>query len=65
MRTQKKRLDTERLSAYLKAHHRAFAWAEKALRYRSAGKMPQVKAAVARVNHWMSKIAVMEAARAQ
>jgi hypothetical protein len=44
---------------YLAAHRRAFAWAERALIYRSAGKFARAKAAVERVNHWMREIALL------
>lgn len=46
------------LDTYLAAHRRAFAWAERALLYRSAGKFARAKAAVDRVNHWMREIAL-------
>ena len=44
-------------NTYLAAHRRAFAWAERALLYRSAGKFARAKAAVERTNHWMREIA--------
>jgi hypothetical protein len=44
---------------YLAAHRRAYAWAERALLYRSAGKFARARAAVERVNHWMHHIAML------
>jgi hypothetical protein len=35
---------------YLAAHQRAYVWAERALRFRSAGKFAQAEKAVERVN---------------
>ena len=49
---------------YLRAHQRAYAWAEKAMLYRSAGKFSQAQAAVTTVERWLRKIAVLEAERA-
>jgi hypothetical protein len=45
--------------AYVVAHQRAYAWAEKALRYRAAGKLAQAKAAVERVNYWLRHLAML------
>ena len=45
-------------NTYLVAHRRAFAWADKAIQFRSAGKFWQAKAAVERVNHWLRYVAL-------
>jgi len=50
-------------TTYVEAHRRAYAWAEKAMAYRSAGKIAQASAAVAKVNLWLRKVAVLEAGR--
>jgi hypothetical protein len=50
--------------AYLKAHQRAFAWAEKAMIYRSADKIAEAKAAVRNVRRWVRAITMLEARRA-
>jgi len=42
---------------YLVAHQRAYAWAEKAVRFRSAGEFAQAKKAVERVNLWLYRLA--------
>jgi hypothetical protein len=52
-------------SAYLKAHQRAFAWAEKAMIYRSAAKIAETKAAVRNVRRSVRAIAMLEAKRAE
>jgi hypothetical protein len=44
---------------YVVAHRRAYAWAEKALCFRSAGKFAQAKAAVERVDHWLHHLAML------
>ena len=46
---------------YFAAHQRAYAWAEKALRYRCSGKLAHTKAAVEKVEHWLHKVVVLEA----
>ena len=50
---------------YVVAHQRAYAWAGKAMAYRSAVQSTRAKAAVDKVQHWLSKIAALEAAPAQ
>jgi hypothetical protein len=42
---------------YLVAHQRAYAWAERALRFRAAGKLAQAEKAVERVNLWLHRLA--------
>ena len=42
---------------YLVAHQRAYACAERALRFRSAGKFAQAEKAVERVNLWLHRLA--------
>ena len=42
---------------YLAAHQRAYVWAERALRFRSAGKFAQAEKAVDRVNRWLHRLA--------
>jgi hypothetical protein len=46
-------------STYLVAHQRAYAWAEKALRFRSIGKFAQAKRAVEQVNFWLQHLATL------
>jgi predicted metal-binding membrane protein len=46
---------------YVAAHQRAHSWAVKAMRYRSAAQFTRAAAAVEKVQHWLSKIAVLEA----
>jgi hypothetical protein len=58
MRTRKK--SRKRLGTYVEAHQRAHAWAEKAILYRSAGKVAQAKAAAYRARHWLKKAAALE-----
>jgi hypothetical protein len=41
---------------YLAAHQRAYAWAEKALRYRCSDKFVHAKAAVERVEYWCARL---------
>ena len=50
----------KRLAAYVQAHQRAHAWAEKAILYRSAGKVAQAKAAAERARNWLRKAAALE-----
>ena len=45
--------------AYVVAHQRAYFWADKALRYRGAGKFAQAKAAVERANQWLRHLAML------
>jgi hypothetical protein len=47
---------------YVKAHQRAFAWAEKAIAERHAGKRAQAKASVEKSRYWLRKITMLEAA---
>jgi hypothetical protein len=58
MRIRKK--SRKRLGTYVDAHQRAHAWAEKAILYRSAGKVAQAKAAAHRARHWLKKAAALE-----
>jgi hypothetical protein len=44
---------------YVVAHQRAYVWAEKALRFRCAGKFAQAKAAVGRANKWLRHLAML------
>ena len=56
------RLDVQRKRAmYVAAHQRAYAWAEKALGYRKAGKIAQAKAAAQKAQHWLKKAIELEA----
>jgi hypothetical protein len=41
---------------YLEAHQRAYAWANKALAYRIAGKFVQAKAAAKRARLWLRRV---------
>jgi hypothetical protein len=43
------------IGAYVKAHQRAYAWAEKAVAYRQGGKFAQAKAAAQRARYWLCK----------
>jgi hypothetical protein len=43
------------------AHQRAYTWSDKAIAYRIAGKIDQVKAAVKKVRRWSLKILALEA----
>jgi len=52
-----------RSDAYLKAHQRAFAWAEKAMLFRSADKIAEARAAVRNVQRWVRMITMLEARR--
>jgi hypothetical protein len=45
--------------AYVAAHQRAYFWADKALRYRSAGKFAQAQAAVERAIKWLRHLAML------
>jgi hypothetical protein len=45
--------------AYVVAHQRAYVWAEKALRFRAAGKFARAKAAVERANRWLRHLAML------
>jgi uncharacterized RmlC-like cupin family protein len=49
-------------ATYVKAHKRAYAWAEKAIADRHAGKPAQAKAAAEKSRYWLGKIARLEAA---
>jgi hypothetical protein len=60
MRTRRRIFDP-----YLAAHQRAYAWAEQAMRYRSAVQFAQSGAAVEKVQHWLGKIAALGTARAR
>jgi hypothetical protein len=44
---------------YLVAHQRAYAWAERALRFRSLGKFAQAKKAVEQVNLCLQHLAML------
>ena len=52
MATKKKRRP---IGPYVKAHQRAYAWADKAVAYRQGGKFAQAKAAAQRARYWLSK----------
>ena len=47
-------------SAYVEAHQRAYAWADKAIAYRSAGKLAQAKAATEKARYWLRKITLLQ-----
>ena len=65
MRTKNNKIRSGNFDDYLQAHQHAYAWAEKAMVCRSAGKLAQARAAVAKVNHWLHRIAMLEAASAR
>ena len=46
---------------YLAAHQRAYAWAEKALRYRCSGDLAQTKTALEKIEHRLHKVVVLGA----
>jgi hypothetical protein len=52
MATKKKR---HPIGPYVKAHQRAYAWADKAVAYRQRGQFAQAKAAAQRARYWLSK----------
>jgi hypothetical protein len=64
MRTKNNKFQPPDFADYLQAHQHAYAWAQKAMVCRSAGKLAQARAAVAKVNHWLRRIAMLEAANA-
>jgi hypothetical protein len=64
MRTENKRRPRA-FDTYVKAHQCAYAWAEKAVRHRCAGKFPQAKDAVEKVQSALRKISVLEAQAAR
>jgi hypothetical protein len=57
MRDKKKRCHD--FDAYVVAHQRAFAWAEKALLRRSEGKFARAKTAVEKVHYWMHRLPML------
>lgn len=65
MRTKNKKFQPRNFAGYLQAHQHAYAWAQKAIVCRSTGKFAQARAAVAKVNHWLRRIAMLEAASAR
>ena len=65
MRTKNNKFRPRNFADYLQAHQHAYAWAEKAMVCRSTGKFAQARAAVAKVNHWLRRIAMLEAASAR
>ena len=46
---------------YVEAHQRAYAWADKAMVYRHAGKIAQATAATQKARHWLRKIKLLQA----
>jgi hypothetical protein len=51
------------LHAYVHAHQQAFAWAEKAVRLRSAAKTAQANAAAGKARQWLKIISELEPQR--
>jgi hypothetical protein len=49
------------MATYVDAHHRAYAWADKAIAFRLAGKVDRAEAAVAKARHWLLRILALEA----
>jgi hypothetical protein len=45
--------------AYVAAHQHAFAWAERSLLRRCAGKFAQARSAVEKVNYWMHRLPML------
>jgi hypothetical protein len=58
MATKKKRRP---IGPYVKAHQRAYAWADKAVAYRQGGKFEQAKAAAQRARYWLCKAKLLAA----
>ena len=50
---------------YVKAHQRAYAWADKAVAYRQEGKFAQAKAAAQRARYWLCKAKLLGARAAR
>jgi hypothetical protein len=50
-----------RFATYLKAHQRAYAWAERAIAYRQTGKTAQAKAAEQKARQWLKNVLALEA----
>ena len=46
---------------YIEAHQRAYAWADKAMVYRHAGKIAQATAATQKARYWLRKIKLLQA----
>jgi AAA+ superfamily predicted ATPase len=49
------------IGPYVKAHQRAYAWADKALGYRKAGKRALAKAAAQKARYWLCKVKLLGA----
>jgi hypothetical protein len=49
------------LGAYVKAHQRAYAWADKALDYRKAGKRALATVAAQKARYWLGKVKLLGA----
>jgi hypothetical protein len=62
MATKKKRRP---VGPYVKAHQRAYAWANKAVAYRQGGKFAQAKAAAQRAQYWLCKAKLLGARAAR
>jgi chemotaxis family two-component system response regulator Rcp1 len=57
MRTRTPALDCD---AYLAAHQRAYIWVERAMMHRSAGNFSKAETAMAKVQHWLREIKLLE-----
>jgi hypothetical protein len=49
----------------VKAHQRAYAWADKAVAHRQGGKFAQAKAAAQRARYWLCKAKLLRARAAR
>jgi hypothetical protein len=62
MATKKKRCP---IGPYVKAHQRAYAWADKAVAHRQGGQFAQAKAAAQRARYWLCKAKLLGARAAR
>ena len=53
------------IGPYVKAHQRAYAWADKAVAHRQGGKFAQAKAAAQRARYWLCKAKLLGARAAR
>jgi hypothetical protein len=49
------------IDTYVRAHRRAYAWAEKAIAYGHTGRVAQAKTAVVKARRWLRKIKLLGA----
>jgi hypothetical protein len=63
MATKNKRARSIGLHKRVGLYKRAYAWADKALAYRKAGKFAQAKAAAQKARYWLRKAMALDAQR--